>query len=60
MNEVLEYVSNGLTTEEWVVIGLGAYELVVRRKKTKKDWSLLSLIGKIFKNKNKKGGTHGK
>lgn len=54
--EVIEFFKNSFSVDEMVLVGLGAYELVVRRKKTSKNYSLFSLIGKIFKNRKKDGG----
>ena len=54
--EVIEFFKESFSIDELVIMGLGAYELVVRRKKTGKNWSLFSLIGKIFKNRKKDGG----
>ncbi len=58
MGEVIDYVGNGLSTDEWVLVGFGAYELLVRRKKTTKNYSLISIIKRIFKNRKKDGGEH--
>ena len=58
MNEVIDYVAYGMNAEEWVLVVFAGYELLVRRKKTTKDYSLLSLIGRIFKNRKKGGNRH--
>ena len=53
--ELIEFFSNAFSSEELVLVGLAGYELIVRRKKTTKNYSLFSLIGKLFKNRKKNG-----
>lgn len=59
MNELLEFAQNH--TQGIVIASVAGYEIVVRRKKTTKDWSLLSLakrIGDLWKNRKKGGNVH--
>ena len=59
MNDLIEFATNNV--QGIVVASFCGYEIIVRRKKTVKDWSLLSLvkrIGDIIKNRKKDGGNH--
>jgi hypothetical protein len=53
--ELINFIQDSLNSEELILFGLAGYELVVRRKKTTKNYSLISLIGKLFKNRKKNG-----